>query len=184
MDGKTAAEHLEAGDRRMREGNPAQALAEYRAAWPLTRGTMEPVQRVWVLLSLANAAVRAGDFDEAFAALSGLQNGFAQTKVVAGNPLFHLLVGLTYVGLRETPDRYSDAFARALVCGGPEIFAGEDPQHVDAMKRILKPPAELGTWDGYTGCSRDLLNGATGFLAEVLAERLGAPPPYRYPDPA
>ncbi len=46
------------------------------------------------------------------------------------------------------------------------------------MKKILKPPAELGTWTGYTGSSRDLLNGATGHLRELLTEKLGQAPPY------
>jgi hypothetical protein len=101
---------------------------------------------------------------------------------MAGNPLFHLFAGLAYHGLGESADKIEDHLARALICGGPATFAGEDPQHLARMCSLLKPPSELGTWDGYEGCSRELLNGATGYLAELLTKRLGAPPPYHYED--
>lgn len=169
---------VEQAEAAFRAGDHAGALSAWRAAWPLSRGVLEPVPRVWLLLSLATAAVRAGDFDEAFEALAGLQKGFADTKVVVGNPWFHLLVGLTFAGLRDSPEQMTDNFARALICGGSELFTDEDPQFLAAMKRLLKPPAELGTWDGYRGCSRALLNGATGPLRDLLTHRLGAPPPY------
>jgi hypothetical protein len=46
------------------------------------------------------------------------------------------------------------------------------------MKEILRPPSELGTWTGYQGCSRDSLNQATGYLRDLLTEKIGSPPPY------
>ena len=58
----------------------------------------------------------------------------------------------------------------------------EDPAHLEKIQRILKPPAETGQWEGYTGCSRDLLDDAPGYLRELLTDRLGQAPPYTYPD--
>jgi hypothetical protein len=173
---------LEAGDRAMREGRAADAQRHYQAAWPLTRA-LDPVGKVWVLLSLACAALRAGDPEDAFEACAAAQAHFAKSSgVVAGNPLFHLFAGLAYDGLGDSPEQATDHLARALICGGPAIFDGEDSRHLAHLLTILRPPSELGTWEGYEGCSRDLLNGARGFLADLLTERLGAAPPYHYDD--
>ncbi|MFN9295235.1 MAG: hypothetical protein ACK6EB_44740, partial [Planctomyces sp.] len=38
------------------------------------------------------------------------------------------------------------------LCGGPEIFAGEDPGHLQRTMEVLLPPAETETWEGYVGC--------------------------------
>jgi hypothetical protein len=162
----------------MRAGRPPKALEAYQDAWSQLAGKLDPVQQVWLLLSIANSAIRSGDFEEAFGALSVLPEHYANSNVVAGNPFFHLLVGLCLHGLNEDPDGETDNFARALICGGQEVFTHEDPQHLRRIKKILEPPAETGTWNGYTGCSRDLLNGATGYLRELITERLGSPPPY------
>ena len=173
---------IDKADEHMRAQQPAEALKAYQDAWTQSREELDQSQQVWLLLSIANAAIRHRDFEEAFDALSALSEGYADTGIVVGNPLFHLLVGLTYHGLDENPDGETDNFARALICGGPEIFSGEHPAHRERIKEILRPPAELGTWDGYEGSSRDLLNGATGYLHHMLTERIGAPPPYIYND--
>ena len=166
----------------MRAQRAGEALAAYQKAWAESGRELDQPQRVWLLLSIAHAAVRHGDYEEALDALSALLEGYADTGLVVGNPLFHLLVGLSYHGLKEDPEGEVDNFARALICGGPEMFAGEDPAHLERMKETLVPPPELGTWDGYEGCSRDSLNGATGYLRDLLTERLGSPPPYVSPD--
>ena len=49
------------------------------------------------------------------------------------------------------------------------------------MTSILRPPAELGTWNGYEGCSRDLLNDADGYLLELISSKLGLTPPFSAP---
>lgn len=175
---------IEDADARMRRGEHHEAQRAYHEIWPRSK-QLAPERRVWLLFAIANAAVRAGDFEDALAACEGAFEGFAKpTKIVVGNPLFHLLHGLAAYELGEPPERTDDAFARTMICGGPAMFTGEDPRHLARMLEILEPPAELGTWDGYTGCSRDRMNGATGYLAELLAQRLGEPPPYRYPDEA
>jgi hypothetical protein len=140
---------IETADSYMREKRPGDALRAYQAAWSQLQGKLDSTQRVWLLLSIANAAVRFGDFDEAFAALSVLPEQYAKSGIVVGNPLFHLLVGLSYHGLNKNPHGETDNFARALICGGQEIFAGEAHTHLQRMKKILRPPSETGTWDGY-----------------------------------
>ena len=170
---------IEIADAHMRKGQADKALVAYQDAWSQIAGKLDAVQQVWLLLSIANSAIRAGDFEEALGALSVLPEHYSKSDVVVGNPLFHLLVGLSYHGLKEDPGAETDNFARALICGGPEMFLHEDTKHLRKIKTILEPPAERGTWDGYSGCSRDLLNGATGYLRELLTERIGAPPPYQ-----
>lgn len=171
-------------DEHMRAMRYADALAAYQAAWVQLQDQLDEKQQVWLLLSIANAAVRLGDFEEAFEALLVLPEHYADSGIVVGNPLFHLLVGLSFHGLKEDPDGETDNFARALICGGPGIFFGENPSHLERMKKLLRPPAELGTWTGYEGCSRDLLNQATGYLLELITEKIGAAPPYAPPSGA
>lgn len=183
MDNQEFNSLIAEGDKSMFSGNPGDALTSYRHAWSQSPERQpDRVTRVWLLLAIANAAIQHGDFGEAFDALAGLHQGFADTGVVVGNPLFHLLVGLTFNGLKENPEGETDNFARALICGGPEMFSGENPMFLERMKEILRPPEELGTWHGYEGTSRDLLNGATGYLSHRLTEKIGSPPPYRYAD--
>ncbi|MBN8418190.1 MAG: tetratricopeptide repeat protein [Verrucomicrobia bacterium] len=171
----------ETADDHMRAGRYGDALLAYQAAWSERQDELDETQQIWLLLSIAKAAVRLGDFEEAFETLVVLPEHYADSGIVVGNPLFHLLVGLSYHGLKEDPDGATDNFARALICGGPELFSGEDPAHLRRMKEILRPPAELGTWTGYEGCSRDLLNQATGYLREWITERIGSPPPFAPP---
>lgn len=169
---------FEVADGHMRAKQYEQALASYQAAWSQLAGELNESQQVWLLLSIANAAVRLGDFSEAFNALAVLPEHYAESGIVVGNPLFHLLVGLSFHGLNENPQGETDNFARALICGGPEMFSGEEVSHLRRMEDILSPPAELGTWKGYRGCSRDLMNKAPGYLRELLTEKIGSPPPY------
>lgn len=171
---------LEQADRFMREKDYASALKTYQEAWPIQDSNFGIPERVWLLLSIATAAVRLGDYEEACDAVMGLYNNFANTGLVVGNPYFHLMTGLTMHGLGDNDDNEVDNFARTLICGGPEMFKGEDPAFLQRMKTLLKPPAELGTWDGYEGSSRDQLNGAMGYVREVIAEKIGRAPPYHY----
>jgi hypothetical protein len=169
---------IDVADNLMRESRPGDALKAYQAAWPKLQRQLDSKQQVWLLLSIANAAVRFGDFGEAFEVLAVLPEHYSKSKIVVGNPLFHLLVGLSFHGLNENPEGETDNFARALICGGPEIFVGEAPTHLQRTVEVLLPPAETETWDGYVGCSRDLLNDATGYLRELLTAKFGSAPPY------
>ncbi len=169
---------IDIADNLMRENRFDDALQAYQAAWSKLQRQLDTKQQVWLLLSIANAALRFGDFEEAFAALSVLPEHYSKSEIVVGNPLFHLLVGLSFHGLNENPEGEADNFARALICGGPEVFVGEAPTHLKRTMEVLLPPADTETWDGYVGCSRDSLNDATGYLRELLTVKFGAPPPY------
>lgn len=173
---------IEKADEHMRANRAGIALEIYQAAWTKAGDSLDDTQKVWLLLSIANAGVRHGNFEEATDALEAILAGYKESGIVAGNPFFHLLAGLSLNGLKENEEGQTDNFARALICGGPEIFSGENPSHLERMQKLLKPPAELGTWTGYEGSSRDLLNGATGYLRELLTKKIGTPPPYEYED--
>lgn len=176
------------GDELMRAGCFKQAQKAYRDAWSPSRDELTAKQRVWLMLAIAHSSIRAGDFSEAFDVCAAAQNHFARpTGNVAGNPLFHLLAGLAAHELGE-PEIAEDSLARALICGGPGIFTDEKPSHLERLRTILRPPAELGTWEGYEGCSRaqlnsvlDFVDGDSGYLAALLERRLGKPLPYRAP---
>ncbi|MGE0321777.1 MAG: hypothetical protein AB7K71_22015 [Polyangiaceae bacterium] len=181
-----AQRDIERGDGLMRESRFAEARAAYQAAWPASQDLAD-VQRFWLLMCIANAAVRALEFDEAFEACAAAQRFFARsTDAVAGNPLFHLLAGIAADGLdeREVAD---DNLARALICGGPAIFTGEAPRYLEHVTALLKPPAETGTWEGYAGCSLAQMNSICAFgarksfLEALIEARIGAPLPYPLP---
>ena len=169
-------------DQLMRDNEPQLAFQTYQEAWTEHSPDPDQQERVWLLLALANAAIRAGEFEEAFDALYVLPQHYSETGIVVGNPLFHLLVGLSLHGMNDNQDAQTDNFARALICGGPEIFNGEDPSHLENIQQILKPPAETGTWTGYVGCSRDQLNDSTGYIRELITKKIGSDPPYEYGD--
>ena len=165
----------------MRAGDWAAAQQAFKDAWPVSHGDLDPVRRVWLLVRIALASVRLGDFEEGFEACAGAQQGYAHSSgIIAGNPLFHLVAGLAahHLGEREIAD---DNLARTLICGGPKMFHGEDPALLARMRTILRPPAELGTWDGYEGVGLDHLDTTDGYLRELITERLGSPPPYPPP---
>lgn len=136
---KTKAPVTEIADNHMRALRPGEALLAYQNAWSQLPRDATASERVWLLMALANAAIRQGDFEEAYAALSALPRHYAETGIVVGNPLFHLLVGLALHGLNDSPDVETDNFARALICGGPDIFSGEDPAHLERNERIASP---------------------------------------------
>lgn len=96
-------------------------------------------------------------------------NLFKDLGLAVGNPFFHLRLGQASLQVEPTSidDHASQAvdnLARALVCGGIEIFAGEEPAYLAHMTHIMRIPAGHSSWAdarGY-GCSVDKLAGATG----------------------
>lgn len=157
-----ASRHIREGDRLLREGAAREPQHAYQAAWPHSK-SLGPRGQVWLLVSIAHASLRAGDFDEAFNACAAAQQHFARSSgIVAGNPLFHLFAGLAAHGLNEARTA-QDNLARALICGGPALFTAEAPEHLATLRELLSPPAELGTGDGYVGCSLDQLNSLVDF---------------------
>jgi hypothetical protein len=167
---------LDLGDGLVRAGLHREALAAYREA--AAAGTLEDETRVWLDLATANAALRAGEPGEAFEVCVNTVHDLVGTGIVVGNPLFHLLTGLAAHGAGEPPATVQDNLARALIGGGPAMFAGEDPRHLRGVQEVLLPPAALGTWEGFQGTTRYLMHGARGYLLELLTARLGSAPPW------
>lgn len=142
----------------------------------------------WLLMSGANAQFCGGDFEGCLDSAVTAFELFKELGFVAGNPLFHLRVGQSSFELDPPGDRDEqgmtiDNLARALICGGPEIFAGEDPRYLELVLPILRPPQGFSTWHEATGegCSMHILDGSTGFLAELFEEKYQSPPPYAEP---
>jgi hypothetical protein len=171
---------LKSADECMSSSRPEDALLLYKEAWD--HADAEPEEsKVWILLSTANAAIRCNKVADSKEAV-GKAYAFVHTGIVVGNPLFHLLLGLTYHLLDENPTAKEEHFARAIICGGAKIFNGEEEHLVKQLKRILEFPAQTDTWESYEGCSRDTLNGATGYMATLIEERIGKALPYEAVD--
>lgn len=189
------------GDASMRSGSYQTAKDQYCAAWDLyaeQRKTYAEAGKVrefderhtaqdafWLLMSGANAQFGAGDFEGCLDTCMTAFDLFKELGYVVGNPFFHLRVGQASFELDAPGDDNGremtiDNLARALICGGIEIFSGEAPEYLDTVLEVLRPPEGYSSWHdarGY-GASVDKLNGATGFLAETFAAKYGAPPPY------
>ena len=188
-------------DDAMRKGDFNTANNLYCAAWDLygqdRKNASEagkvrefdqqhpPEEAFWLLMSGANAQFAAGDFEGCLDTGVTAFELFRELGFVVGNPLFHLRVGQASFEL-EGPDDLDeqgtaiDNLARALICGGVEIFRNEDPKYLEAILEILEPPDGYESWHEAenAGCSVSSLNGASGFLAEVCSEKYGSPPPY------
>lgn len=180
---KTALETtLKSADEFMVNGKPEDALPLYQEAWSHADAEAEEA-KVWILLSTANAAIRCNKVKDSKAAL-GKAYSFVHTGVVVGNPFFHLLVGLTHHLVDVDSMEKDENFSKAIVCGGEAIFKGEDEQiqtSLKMMKQRLGPPEE-GSWDVYEGVSLDTLNGATGYAATLIEEKMGRPLPFVFED--
>lgn len=139
----------------------------------------------WLLMSGANGQFCLGDFEGCLDTCTTAFNLFKDLGYVVGNPFFHLRVGQASFELESPSDRDErgmsiDNLARALICGGIEIFNKEGVKYLDPILTLLRPPEGYASWREATGegCSVDKLNGATGFLADTFTAKYGAPPPY------
>ena len=167
---------LRCADDCMTGNKPRDALMLYKQAWDQS-DVEDDEKKVWILLSTSNAAIRCNEVKASKVALEKAF-GLVHTGIVVGNPLFHLLLGLTYHLLDENPTAKEENFARAIICGGSKIFNGEEEHHVRQLRKVLEFPDETDTWETYEGCSLDTLNGATGYIATLIESRMGKPLPY------
>ncbi len=133
----------------------------------------------------ANAQFCLGDFEGTLDTGATIFNIFKDVGHVVGNPFFHLRMGqasfeLENPATRDTASMSIDNLARALICGGIEIFSNEDPKYLAPVLQVLRPPAGFDSWRSAQGqgCALDQLNGASGFLAALFESKYGAPPPY------
>jgi hypothetical protein len=142
----------------------------------------------WLLLSGANAQFSLGDFEGCLDTCVTAFDLFRDLGYVVGNPLFHLRLGqasfeLDPPGDRNPAEMTIDNLARALICGGIEIYSHEDEKYLESVIQVLLPPKGFSSWHEATGegCSVEKLNGASGFLADFIATKYGTPPPYPEP---
>jgi hypothetical protein len=147
-----------------------------------------PADAFWLLLSGANAQFSLGDFEGCLDTCVTALNLFKDLGYVVGNPLFHLRLGqasfeLDPPGDRDPADTTIDNLARALICGGIEIYNHEDDKYLKPVIQVLRPPNGFSSLYEATGegCSVEKLNGVTGFLADLIATKYGTPPPYPGP---
>ena len=136
-------------------------------------------------MSGGNSQFCAGDYAGCLEACELTLMAFRELGCVVGNPFFHLRAGqasfeLDEGGSHDPAGTSIDNLARALICGGVEIFNKEDDKYLDSVLEVLEPPQGYSSWREATGqgCSVDLLNGATGFLVDSLIEKYGSTPPY------
>lgn len=124
------------GEREMLAGNHRAAHQNLLAAFALLP---EPRQRWnaagWILATLGENSVRAGDFRAAEAPL--------QDSVLCpggpGNPWVHLRLGQVRYELGQS-ERAADELARAYMGGGREVFSGQDPKYFALVERLLRQP--------------------------------------------
>ena len=173
------SEMISQADSYMYTNEPEKALSLYKEAIPQAMIESSEVDRIWLLLSTANAAVRCGNSQQSQDAL-GKAYSLVHTGIVVGNPFFHLLVGLTYHITGQNPQAKKDNLVRALLCGGPPMFNGEDQEHLESILSATQPPDGRDSWDGFEGVARDSLNGAKGYVASLIEERYGQPLPYAF----
>ncbi|HEY3805219.1 MAG TPA: hypothetical protein VGL61_21565 [Kofleriaceae bacterium] len=156
------------------------AAAHYRRALALNPKDHD-VDPFWLRMSLGESSFRRDAWRDAMDAYG---RAFAEDREAAvGNPLFHLRVGQCLFQLAwpearlETgPSTAIDNLARALICGGIEMFDDEDAQYLAAIVDILRPPADAPSWQATRGrgaATRDKLDGAIEheFLWAMLESR-------------
>ena len=191
-------------DDAMRRGDFQSANNYYGAAWDdyadkrkaaSDAGSLQHFDKTntstdafWLLLSGANAQFCKGDFEGCLDTCVTAFELFKDLGYVVGNPFFHLRLGqasfeLDPPGDRDPADMTIDNLARALICGGIEIYRHEDKKYFEPIIQMLHPPKGFSSWHEAAGegCSVEKLNGVSGFLADLIATKYGAPPPYPEP---
>jgi tetratricopeptide (TPR) repeat protein len=93
----------------------------------------------WILLALAENAVRAQNYPEAVAALQDA----VYAPGTIGNPWVHLRFGQAALETRDE-QRAGNELIRAFMGGGREIFSQVDPKYFRFLQSVAKPPQ--GGW--------------------------------------
>lgn len=71
-----------------------------------------------------------------------------------GNPFVHLRRGQTLYELGNFRE-CANELLRALLLGGDETFAGEDPRYLAYIASQARPPEGQDSWEGWPGLSED-----------------------------
>jgi hypothetical protein len=123
-----AHRYLEGGDAR-------SAYDAYLAAFELVPTPFENWNAAgWLLVAMAECAMRADDHARSFAALRDAMH----CPGTVGNPWVHLRLG--QVRLELADERAADDLARAYIGGGRALFEGLDPKYFAVVEKSLEPP--------------------------------------------
>jgi tetratricopeptide (TPR) repeat protein len=129
-----------AGDTFADAGAFDMALEQYWAAWDqLPEPKTEWEASTWILGAVGETNFYAGDFAAGRDNLSYAM----QCPNAIGNPFLHLRLGQCQFELGDI-DRAYDELGRALILGGKDLFADEDPKYFAFISSKLEPPA--GGW--------------------------------------
>ena len=178
------------GDEAMSENEWDDAFSCYCSAWELLcedKPEHGAHEAFWLIASWANASFMSGDFQDCLERLNESLEIFGDRDLVVGNPFFHLRVGQCMYELAESDEKRTDAsgavienLARALICGGIEIFEQEEQKYLESVLAILDPPEGFDSWqdaNGEAGCSLTMLNDSTGFLRSLFEAKYSKPLP-------
>jgi hypothetical protein len=120
---------------RLVDGDPINAFRRFRSALELLPQPQENWNAAgWLLVAMGEAAIRAGDFNRAFAPLKDAMH----CPGTIGNPWVHLRLGQARLELAD--DRAVDDLSRAYMGGGRAVFDGLDPKYFAVVEGALKPP--------------------------------------------
>jgi len=136
-----------AGDTQAAQGQFAQALKPYWAAWDvLPEPKVEWEAATWILGAIGDANFLAGDF------VAGRDNlGSAMHCPGAiGNPFLHLRLGQCQFELGAL-DRAADELMRAYMGAGPDIFKDQDAKYVRFLQSRAKGVKAPRKWWQFWG---------------------------------
>jgi len=89
----------------------------------------------FILTALGDAAFQQGDYEIAVDSLERALRSFRGS----GNPFIHLRLGQVLLEMENT-ERALEELGRALVAGGEEVFSGEDPRYLAAVRAAVRLP--------------------------------------------
>ena len=130
------------GDVRADAGDYDGAVERYLAGWALLPGEKARWEAAtWILAAIGDAHFLAGRFDKAANVLTSAL--VSDAPGAAENPFIHLRLGQSLFELGERHrEKALDELARAYVAGGGKrIFEREDPKYLEALSKVMAPPA-------------------------------------------
>jgi tetratricopeptide (TPR) repeat protein len=128
----------EEGNKLSDAGDYRGALVKFRLAWKLLP---EPKHKwdaaSWLLASIGDMHFFLKDYESCRAAMNEAMLNCSGTTT---NPFFHLRLGQCLYELGDV-ERGLNEMAVAYLSEGDKILSGEDPKYLQALKRVLRPPA-------------------------------------------
>lgn len=177
-------------DQAMEENDWEEAYLSLADAWDILcedKPDHKAHEAFWLVLSWANAAFMSQEFDDCLEKLSEALKIFRDHELVIGNPFFHLRVGQCLFELAESDSERTDAtgqvvdnLARALICGGIEIFENEDTKYLELVLAVVEAPDGFSSWHQARGqgACLGMLDQSAGFLRSHFEKKYGKQIPF------